>query len=108
MGQWQRIWDHEFAGYGRRSITFASPDGAYHVHVDDEDQNGIRVQRAGREVRWGIEVKEVRGGTFRLSGMALGAGDFLGGGFWYELTLTSPSTISYWGNRVLEREDREV
>lgn len=108
MEQCRAIGDHEFANYGKRSIAFASSGDTYRVDVDDSDQNHIHVHHAGGELRWGVEVKDVCGGVFRLQGMTAGADDLLGGCFWYELNLTSPSTITYWGNRVVTRKDREV
>ncbi len=105
---WRTIWDHEFANYGRRSITFASADCAYEVSVNDEDQEWVSVQFAGEALRWPIYVKEVHEGTYRLSGLTSGADDLLGDCFWYQLVLASPCTVSYWGSQVLVREDREV
>lgn len=107
MGAWRRIGDDDVARYGRRSLAFASPKGAYRVEVDEEHQGHIRVHHAGREMRWTIEVKEVCGGRFRLSGMTFGAKALLSDNCWYELVLTSPGSITYWGDRVILRQDRE-
>ena len=108
MASWQTIWDHEFANYGRRSITFAFADGVYRVGVNDEDQDWICVKYAGKALRWPVYVKEAHQGAFRLSGLTLGATGLLGDCFWYELVLASPCTVAYWGDSVFVREDGEV
>ena len=108
MEQWQTIWDHEFASYGKRSIIFGSADGRYQVSVNDADQDNIYVRYAEKELRWAIFTKHFYKGLFRLSGMTCETLNLLGGTFWYELTLTMPSTITYWGDRVLVRKDSEV
>lgn len=108
MAQWQRIGEDEFASYGKRSIVFAYPGGTYQVTVDDNDQNYIRMQHAGKEERWNIEIKVACNGAFRLAGVAYKTDDLLDDTYWYELSLTSPSTITYWGNQVVARSDREI
>jgi hypothetical protein len=108
LKQWHRIEGKEFAAFGERSLVFAPSDGTYQIVVDDKDQDRVRVQHAGRELHWYIEIKEVCDDVYRLSGLGFGFGSFLPESFWYELLLTSPGTITYWGDRVVLREDREA
>lgn len=110
MGQWHMIGEDEFASYGKRTIAFAHPGGVYQVTVDDGDQNHIVLHHTGVELRWNIEIKEFCDGTFRLQGVAYGgeAGDLLDDTYWFELLLTTPSTITYYGDRVIVRQDQEV
>ena len=108
MGEWRTIWDHEFAEFGERSMSFPSPNGAYQVVVSHKDQDSIAVRHAGTELRWAIHTKAVCDRTFRLSGMTFGASALFGEEFWYELHLASPGVIMLWGNQVLARRDQEI
>jgi len=109
MAEWTTIWDHEFAGFGRHSITFRFENGSYHVDVDDKNQDQIFVSHNGQQLCWAVFVKQVNDGVFRLQGMTSGHGDpYEDGGDWFELTLSAPSTMRYWGDQVLVHEDNEV
>ena len=110
MDNWLTIWDDEFADFGKRAIAFACPGGDYQLAVDDMDQDILLARHSEEERIWPIFSKEVCEGVFRLSGMAWGGqtGDFLEATYWYELLLTTPSTITYYGDRVLVRQDFEV
>jgi hypothetical protein len=108
MSDWQKVWDHEFAGFGRRSFVFPSADGTYQIDVDDKSQDQVVATYKGERFPWVVWVKEVCNGTFRLQGMTFGSDAFLGDTFWYELTLSAPCVIRYYGNQVLVSEDREV
>ena len=108
MEQWQTIGDDEVATFGKRSIIFGFPGGTYQVDIDDEEQNSIYARHSGQELCWHIYVKEVHGETFRLQGLASRTDGLFDDTFWYVLTLTLPATVTYWGDRVLAREDREV
>lgn len=41
---WQRIGDNEFAGFGRKSIRFASADGEYTIDIDDANQDWTPIE----------------------------------------------------------------
>lgn len=108
MGQWREIFEDDFAAFGKRSLVFAPTDSAYRIVVDDKDQLRIRVLHGEEELDWTIHIKEVRDNVYRLQGSAYGTGSFLpADGFWFELLLTSPATITFYGDRVVFREDQE-
>jgi hypothetical protein len=109
MTEWTTIWDHELAGYGKRSIAFRFENGSYRVDVDDGNQDQIFVFYNGQQLRWTVFVKQVNNGVFRLQGMTSGHGDpYENGADWFELTLSTPSIVRYWADRVLLHEDNEV
>ena len=109
MEEWTRIGDHELAEFGRRSITFRYENGSYRVDVDDKNLNQIFVSYDGQQLSWHVFVKQINNDVFRLQGMTGGHGDpYEDGGDWFELTLSTPSTMRYWGDRVLVHEDVEV
>jgi hypothetical protein len=110
MSEWTTVWDHEFAGFGRRSITFRFTKGTYVVDVDDGDQDQVFVSYGNRKVPWVVFNKEVNKAEFRLSGMTWGNGDphDEGLGYLFELTLSTSSVMRYYGDRVLVHEDHEA
>ncbi|MDX8444550.1 hypothetical protein [Mesorhizobium captivum] len=109
MEEWTTIWDHELARFGRRSITFRFENGSYRVDVDDNEQDQILVSYSGQQLRWTVLVKQVNDGVFRLQGMTSGLGDpYEDGGDWFELTLSTPSVMRFWGDQVLVHENNEV
>ncbi|GAA0598702.1 hypothetical protein GCM10009416_41070 [Craurococcus roseus] len=108
MERWQRIGEDKSAKFGKRSIAFAFPGGRYRICIDDDEQNRVRVRYVAEEEYWPIEIRAVCDGLFRLSGVAYNTGGLLGGTFWYELLLAVPSTITYWGDCVIAREDKEA
>ncbi|KQU76395.1 hypothetical protein ASC75_01875 [Aminobacter sp. DSM 101952] len=109
MGEETRIWDHEIADFGRRSIPFLSSNGPYSIEVDQANQDEIHVLFEGQRLVWHVFCKSVRDGLFRLQGMTGGAGDpYKDGGDWFELVLSSPAVLRYWGDRVLVHEDHEM
>ncbi len=109
MNEWETIWDHEIAYFGKRSIDFVSEDCAYRIDVDDRNQDEICVTFADKSFSWHIFTKAARQDVFRLAGMTLGKGDPHGDDVhWFELTLTKPAVLRYFGDRVLVHEDYEA
>jgi hypothetical protein len=109
MEEWQTIWDHETAAFGKRNMTFAGSNGDYRVAADELDQDNILVSFRGGTVPWAVYVKSTRNGVFRLQGMAPARGSpHDDNSYWFELTLTEPAVLRYYGDRVLVHEDHEV
>lgn len=72
-------------------------------------KSGILVRHHDEELKWHIHIKEVCDNIYRLQGSAYGTGSFLPyDGYWFELLLTSPAIITYFGDRVVVRRDQEV
>lgn len=109
MASWLTIWDHEFAAFGKRRMTFAGSSGTYFVDVDEQNQDQILVTYESGPLPWEILRKSVLDGVFRLEGTTWGHGDpYDDGGGWFELTLRTPAAMRLWGNQVIAQEDNEI
>lgn len=109
MEEETRIGDHETASFGRRSVSFISSNGPYSIEIDEANRDEVHVLFDGQLLVWHIFFKSVRDGVFSLQGMTGGIGDpYNDGGDWFELVLSSPAVLRYWGEQVLIHEDHEV
>lgn len=89
-------------------LAFVGPGGPYKVilpmETSDFEDQPIDVVINGARSEWIVEVDEVDGGgARRLSGMTRDKS-----GLWFELVLTNPAQLRYWGNQELVRADLEV
>jgi hypothetical protein len=109
MEEWKRVWDDERADFESRSISFVSGYDVYRIDVDDRNQDEVTVDYRGGRISWPVFTKHVLGQVVRLSGMTTGLGDPHGEDvFWFELTLSKPAVLCFFGDRVLLHEDREA
>jgi hypothetical protein len=108
VSSWKRIGDDEFASFGKRTSSFSSPAGNYAIFIDEDDQGSVYALMGDETLRWGVDVKMEYNGVFLLSGMTFGTNVFLADWYWYEIILSSPAVISYWGDRILFRKDYEI
>ncbi|MBK8158842.1 MAG: hypothetical protein IPK59_08810 [Rhodospirillaceae bacterium] len=101
--------DDELAPFGLRSICFGNGRGVYYVEVDETNQDSVSVRVGGDKRSWFIETKESIDNVLVLSGMTAGVGDpHPEDVYWYELILSAPAVLRYWGNQIVVHEDREM
>jgi hypothetical protein len=105
---WQRIGDDEIAAFGKRSMAFAGSVGNYRIDVDERRQDRIWVTSNRGPLAWTVSCKRVLDAVFRLEGMTDGDGDPYEDIYWFELTLSIPAVINFWGDGVIVHEDHEM
>jgi len=105
---WQRVWDHEIAAFGRRSMAFAGSCGVYRVDVDEVRQDRIWITAERGPLPCTVSCIRVRDGVHRLEGITDGDGDPYGEQYWFELTLDVRAVVRYWGDHVIVHEDHEI
>jgi hypothetical protein len=110
IDDWQTILDHEFAPFGNRIIHFVGDAGCYQLHADEAKQGDLFVTFRSQRSCWRIFNKSVCNGVFRLAGVTGGLDDPYGcdGGHWFELILSKPAVLRFWGDQVLLHEDHEA
>lgn len=109
MSQWKTIWDHEIAPFGQRLMRFAGGQSPCVIRVDEVDQDNIVVIHDNdiEPDTWSILVKEEANGIVRISGMTGSGPDDLTG-TWFQLLLSSPAVLHFYGDRVLLQEHVEI
>jgi hypothetical protein len=108
MSIWKRIsYDYKIIDQ-EMSLMFEGPNGAYEITLSPQNQSALTVRFDGEEKQWWIETKETSATGIRLCGMADWVPQILGEACWYELVVGSERLITYWGDRIVCREDLEI
>jgi len=86
------------------ALSFAAPSGRYDLSFAPIEDTPIAVRHGGAEMIWHIETAA----SGKVEGMTRGAKAIWGDEFWFELHTETPASISYFGDGVLVRTDREA
>lgn len=86
------------------ALSFAAPTGCYDLSFEPIEDTSISVNHGGKSMVWHIDVANGE----KVRGMTRGAREIWGNEFWFELHTGTPATISYYGDRVLVRTDKEA
>lgn len=107
MDDWKRIGDDEIARFGKRKFEFSWSGGKYSIAIDQSEQNFIEVAFLKEKEQWNLETKYTKDGHFKLCGMAYSVPEILEDVCWYELVVGATVHVTYWGDKVVYRTDRE-
>jgi hypothetical protein len=105
MRTWKRIPDDQPLSLDRREHRFSFPGGSYAIIWDPSWQHTLTVDYDGSREKWSVNIREIADDEVRLSGMADWVPEILGEACWFELVIGNQPSITYWGDRVIYRQD---
>lgn len=102
---WSRILDDEILELARNEVRFRFSAGEYSLVWDPGTQHSLKVVYGGDGEVWHLFLRERSGGDVKLSGMADWVPEILGEACWFEFVISDEPTVTYWGDRVIYRQD---
>ena len=105
MSKWTRIPDGTPWIKKERKFRFHGPNGPYTITLSPSSLEYLRINFDNAEELWPMNIVEVQGSTFKISGLADWVPEILLDECWYEFVIGSERAITYIGSKGYRRKD---
>ena len=105
MDDWTRIADDTVLFRETLELKFRSPNGEYLIVLGPHRNEQLVVHHKKQVEIWPVMTKAKRENGYKICGLADWVPEILTDVCWYELIIGPEVSITYWGDKVINRVD---